>query len=374
MTRAPYVGELGLAARLLRHWSRRNRDNVADIVKAKLYITKLCNLECRHCGIGAAGFDGSDELTTAQIRRLWEHNRSLQLVSFSGGEPFVRTDLTDVALHAVRVLPRLLTLSVNTNGWHTDRILELAETVGAELGKRRELFVTCSSEGPKKTHVKVRGSEESYERKEETLAQLRALRQRVPALEIRHNININRWNLGEIEDYVASLEDRGEQCLLSLYSASKHYAHDSSHFKELELFRKELSSRNDLLRRLSNRPSFLTNRFLTLAQGFYDSEERSQPLPCFSLRASVIIEPDGMVRPCINFPVDLGRIQDHGFQLSSVTRTQQGDDLRKKIRCEECPICWTPNEAYVTMMCNLPNPALWRDPLPALRRLGLLRS
>jgi hypothetical protein len=88
----------------------------------------------------------------------------------------------------------------------------------------------------------------------------------------------------------------------------------------------------------------------------------------------VIVEHDGMVRPCINFPVDLGRVQDHDFSLAAVVETARANGLRRVIREEDCPICWTPNEAFSTMMCNLPNPTLWKRPGAALRRLHVLRD
>ena len=366
--------ELLLAGRLLRHWTRRNRDDFADIIKTKLFITKRCNLQCRHCGIGEAAFPGFDELTTDQVLSLWRMNRQLQLLSLSGGEPFLRDDLVEVGIAAARSLPRLMVLSVNTNGWFTERIERFAREVCKNLPRHGQLFITCSSDGFKEAHALVRRSEESYERKEATIAALRKLAARAPALQIRHNVNVNRWNLATIAEYVEEREAHGEKCLISMYSASRHYAHKQKHHRELREFRLVLTQRKQLLRRLRKGSSFLGNRFLSLAEEFYDQYERKQPVPCFSLRASCIIEHDGTVRPCINFPIDLGRVQDHGFRLTAIVDSAKAGAHRAKIRLENCPICWTPNEAYVTMMCNLPNRDLWINPVEALSQLRSLRK
>ncbi len=368
MSRIPREVQLG--RRLLGHWAKRADDARIDVIKLKLFITKRCNLDCVHCGIGGAGFDGADELSSAEVLALWAANPRLQMLSLSGGEPFLRDDLCEVALAAAR-LPKLMALSVNTNGWYSDAVLDLARRVGPAMG-RAKLYLAISSDGPPEAHARVRRSEDSWARKEDTLARLRAAA--IPNVVIRHNVNVNRWNLDEVVPYIEANEARGEACFVSMYSASRHYSHGAGHHRELRAFREELSQQQALLRRLQDRPGFLPNRFLVLAEDFYETVEREQPVPCFSLRASLIVEHDGMVRPCINFPVDLGRVQEHGFDLEAIASGPKANTLRETIREERCPICWTPNEAFVTMMCNLPNPDVWKDPRQALVRLGRLKG
>jgi MoaA/NifB/PqqE/SkfB family radical SAM enzyme len=366
------MNEALLGARLLRHWVNRNRNDVVDIIKTKLFITKRCNLECRHCGIGEAGFDDSEELTTEQVIAIWTANPRLQLVSLSGGEPFLRDDIVEVSVKAAQNLPHLMVLSVNTNGWFTDRVVRFAREVIAALPSRAQLLVTCSSDGPKEVHSLIRRSNESFERKEATLDALRKISDR--KLTIRHNININPWNLDTIVDFIEKRETRGEKCLISLYSGSPHYAHTPQHYRDLRDFRKEIFKRKKVIQHLRKRKSFLGNRFLDLAEGYYRNPERKQPIPCFSLRACCIIEPDGTVRPCINFPKDLGRIQDHEFSLRQTVLSARAETLCEAIREQNCPICWTPNEAYMTIMCNLPNPDLWKHPVEALALIPSIKK
>ena len=360
MKRLPLVQSPMLGGRVLQHWRLRQRDDFADLVKAKLFVTKRCNLNCVHCGIGEAAFDGSTDLSTEQVLRIWQENPELQIVSLSGGEPFLRDDLIEIGVGAVESLPNLMVLTVNTNGYFTEKVVAFAEAVGSRMPRGTRLIITCSSDGPEPTHGTIRRDPESYARKERTVTALLELKKRVPRLRVKHNVNVNRWNIETVADYIEEKEKRGEPCFVSLYSASRHYSHKKKHFQELEAFRAEIAQRT-LLRRLRRTKSGLfPRRFLALAEGFYEEGERKQPLPCFSLRASVIIEADGMVRPCINFPVDLGKVQDFGFRLRDVVRTEKSNKTRELIRCEKCPVCWTPNEAFVTMMCNLPNPKLWK--------------
>jgi radical SAM protein with 4Fe4S-binding SPASM domain len=67
-------------------------------------LTQRCNLECAHCYMSAfAGADTRGELTTAECRRIIDEiatvNPNVFLI-LTGGEPFLRRDLFDIAAHA----------------------------------------------------------------------------------------------------------------------------------------------------------------------------------------------------------------------------------------------------------------------------------
>lgn len=64
--------------------------------------TNRCNLECVHCYAGAGPEPRSDELSTAEGRRLLSDltDYGVPVVLFSGGEPLVRDDLPELVAHA----------------------------------------------------------------------------------------------------------------------------------------------------------------------------------------------------------------------------------------------------------------------------------
>lgn len=72
-------------------------------------LTLKCNLRCRHCG-SSAGHPRENELTTAEALSICEQMPDLlvQEVDFTGGEPFLRSDLPVIAR-------KLKDLGINTN-------------------------------------------------------------------------------------------------------------------------------------------------------------------------------------------------------------------------------------------------------------------
>jgi radical SAM protein with 4Fe4S-binding SPASM domain len=80
-------------------------------------LTRRCNLECAHCYMSAfAGADTRGELTTAECRRVIDEiaavNPNVFLI-LTGGEPFLRRDLFEIAAHAAE---QRFTTVLGTNG------------------------------------------------------------------------------------------------------------------------------------------------------------------------------------------------------------------------------------------------------------------
>jgi len=64
-----------------------------------LEITRRCNLHCIHCRALAGDRDASDELSTDEIRRLFDEiaSRTRPIMILTGGEPLMREDVFDIA-------------------------------------------------------------------------------------------------------------------------------------------------------------------------------------------------------------------------------------------------------------------------------------
>ena len=64
-------------------------------------LTKMCNLRCPHCYLGA-GKRAENELSTRECLELLEEMKLLgtEMVILTGGEPLLRPDIFDIASHA----------------------------------------------------------------------------------------------------------------------------------------------------------------------------------------------------------------------------------------------------------------------------------
>jgi 12,18-didecarboxysiroheme deacetylase len=120
-------------------------------------MTKACNLKCQHCYAQATLGPAEHELTTkeamAMIDDLAEYGSPVIL--FSGGEPLMRPDLSELARYAIK---RGMRAVISTNGTliHKDKAAELKD-IGLS-------YVGVSLDGMKPVHDKFRGVEGAFDK------------------------------------------------------------------------------------------------------------------------------------------------------------------------------------------------------------------
>ncbi len=113
-------------------------------------MTRACNLRCIHCYAHAKPGPAADELTTAEAKAMIDDlaDFGAPVILFSGGEPLMRPDLTQLARHAVS---RGMRAVISTNGTliTKDKAKELKD-IGLS-------YVGVSLDGLQQVHDRFRG-------------------------------------------------------------------------------------------------------------------------------------------------------------------------------------------------------------------------
>lgn len=131
-------------------------------------VTRRCNLRCAMCQY-IRWFDRhppedllARELTTDEWKRVIDQTGRFGLVTFTGGEPFVRPDFLKIlayasAKHSTHVI---------TNGTRLteDAVLECVKLGAKSLGGRGLNVVGISLHGPQAVHNRLVGQDDAYER------------------------------------------------------------------------------------------------------------------------------------------------------------------------------------------------------------------
>ena len=108
------------------------------------FVTNRCNARCSFCFIDFDNVDTqkkSSEMSVEEFDRLTRNLGPLLMhVNITGGEPFLRTDLTDIIKCYFRNAT-LTSLLINTNGSTPQRIGALIDSVLLEYPEKRLYFV-----------------------------------------------------------------------------------------------------------------------------------------------------------------------------------------------------------------------------------------
>src|SRR3989338_1616843 len=92
-------------------------------------VTYLCNMRCKHCG-SSCGIPLEDELTTEEALKLCDElgNLKPELITLSGGEPFLRQDWQ---LLARRLTDNGVRVNCISNGWYiNEELIKVAKEAG----------------------------------------------------------------------------------------------------------------------------------------------------------------------------------------------------------------------------------------------------
>jgi AdoMet-dependent heme synthase len=135
--RLPEVPVRATLSNMVRKHFEESKGSAGELKTIYLFLTRKCNLGCKHCYIEGVGPARDLDFDLASIQKLIDEAipHGLKKVKVSGGEPFVRRDVIDV----LRFLDeRGLEIVLETNG-----TLFAADTVD-QLAKLRKFTVFIS--------------------------------------------------------------------------------------------------------------------------------------------------------------------------------------------------------------------------------------
>lgn len=131
-------------------------------------VTRRCNLRCRMCQYihwlsnTPVAEQQKDELSTDEWKGLVDQVNRFSLITFTGGEPFVRDDFDDILEYAgVRTRTHVITNGTLLN---EDRVRRIVAMAPKRLGLAGLNFVGVSIDGPQEVHDYIRKMPEGFAR------------------------------------------------------------------------------------------------------------------------------------------------------------------------------------------------------------------
>jgi radical SAM protein with 4Fe4S-binding SPASM domain len=313
--------------------------------EAGIELTYRCNLRCKMCGVfGKIRDQNEQELTVAEYRNLFAQMREMGigLVTFTGGEPFVRKDLFDVVGEAKSQGLRCNIFSNGTlvSGDTLERVFE--------SGVDKLIF---SVDGMNGVHDEIRGIPGSFEKVIGTITNLTEARRargiEQPAIDAHMTLmKGNVTSLSPLSDLCRSLginfsfqpysESNSEAfkdtlSVLAGVKSNRYLPHDGTlHFTEedLGILREELKK--------------LPVNFYTKLMAYFknvDLKTGLMPLKkCYFTRSFIMLDPYGNVFPCTNLDsYKMGNVRNQS--LSAIWKGEKYEGLRGKLSQGLLPLC-----------------------------------
>ncbi|MCD6398738.1 MAG: radical SAM protein [Candidatus Aenigmarchaeota archaeon] len=321
--------------------------------KITFAITYNCNSRCKTCNIWKK--KSTNELTTREIKKIFK-NINPSWVNLTGGEPFLRRDIFDIA-KIIRDNTDTYLLNMTTNGLLGDLAFKDIKKI-TNLGFPK-FIVVVSLDGPEKIHDYIRGIKGNWKKSIELYKKLRKLSKEKRNFETYLGYTASTYNIGQFSKTLE--EAKKEIPTLKIRDFHLNFYHESEvYFDNKKLSRLNKNFLIDLKKTIDafkskkigfNPISFLEFKYLSLIDNYLKT--KTSPLPCKALQSSCYIDPHGNVYPCTIFNTIIGNLRDSNYDLKKNWNSEKAKKIRKLIKQNKCPGCWTPCEAYQTILGNL---------------------
>ncbi|MBG58982.1 MAG: hypothetical protein CMJ16_00845 [Peredibacter sp.] len=317
--------------------------------KLNFVVTKSCNSKCLNCNIWQV--KPRDELSLEEIEKVAISSPWLKWIDFTGGEPTNRKDFVDIVATFNRYCKNLLYVHFPTNGLRPEKIKKVVE--GIKKVGTFKIVLTVSIDGPKEVNDKLRGVPGDFEKSVETYRLLNSL----PGVKVYFGTTLFESNylyinqmFKELKVLIPRLKKTDIHVNMGHYSEHFYENESSSDINPSLKIYKEIEAFYTGERGIS--PFSFLERIYSRGLRGYVVDKRT-PMVCRSLEASVYLSEKGTVYPCSMWNRPLSNVREHDYDLGRVIDSQKALNALSEIRQNKCSQCWTPCEAYQTIIGNM---------------------
>lgn len=303
------------------------------------YVTNRCNFRCNFCFYHAEVEKGRkvDELTLEEIKRISENSGPIIQLSLTGGEPFLRDDLTEITEVFIKNnYARYITIP--TNASLPERIVGYLEKVLPQ-NKCAYFRIVFSIDGIGKQHDLYRSCPGSYNKILDSYAAVSSLRKKY------HNLVLDSNSV-----YTSNTE---ETILETLKTIKKEFDFDNISVTYARGGIKDTSLKESSFVKYMEMNDYLKNIKRTKEKRFFYPVWRGVRdvsreylirtvvneefvSPCVAGRKLLILGETGEVFPCEILKKGMGNVRDYGYDLKNLLSKHKNKELVKWINESKC--------------------------------------
>lgn len=296
-----------------------------------LFVNSICNMKCDHCFYWRS-LNGKDDLTREEIFALSRSLGKIENLNLSGGEPFLRKELSEICRQFIRH-NQVRQIYVPSNGYFTDRTVTAITDILQETDL--EYFVVeLSLDGMPEFHDTFRATRNAFARAMTTYDALAEIQRRDPRLRIHSISTATNVNVDQIRELTTYLFDRCPQMdhhnLAIIRGDRKNpslLAPDLSQYRDLYEYIRRLWAPRE-----ASRYGAIVEPMLQWAK-LETITAKTQVIPCRAGRLSAVVYANGDVSVC-ELHTPLGNLRQKSFW--EIWDSPEARKVRASICNREC--------------------------------------
>jgi Fe-coproporphyrin III synthase len=334
------------------------KSNVSSLrlpYKINFSITYLCQSRCLSCNIWQIKPKG--ELSLDEIKQFAAKNNYFKWVELTGGEPFLRGDIVEIARTFKDNCKDMYILTFPTNSLCDPNMVQRKIVDILSLGVPR-VAVTISLDGNKELHDKIRGIPGNYEKAVANYKMLKELSKTYKNLYFVFGYTMSKFNAGQFQKVFEDVKRDIPELKVNDFhvnlaqTSENYYKNDGDDIRP----QKEVALAD--LRWVIKHREFRLDPISLVEDAYMRGlirflETGTSPMRSRGLDASLFLDSYGNVYPSIMWDRKVGNIRESGFDLAPIWRNEQANKAREDIRKGLEPNFWTSCEAYQTITGNM---------------------
>ncbi len=334
---------------------RSNFSTLGRPYKLTFSISYWCNSKCLTCNIWQIKPKG--ELTIDEIREFAKANPYFKWIEITGGEPFMRSDVVEIAKAFVDNCKDLYIITIPTNSLtNHEMVIKKIEQI-LDLGVPR-LSVTVSLDGNRELHDKIRGVPGNYDRCIDMWNKLQELKKTHKNLFSVFGYTISKFNQGQFQTVYEDVKKDVPNIRYSDFHLNVGQVSDIYYSNmETDISPQKEIVASDIKWVLKHREfefgaiPIIENAYLKKLVQYASTGKL--PMKSKSLDASLFMDSYGNVYPSIMWGRKIGNIRETKYSLSEMWHNSEAEEVRKLIKEGKEPDAWTACEAYQTLVGNV---------------------
>ncbi len=325
--------------------------------KLNFTVTSFCNSKCTTCNIWKNPNRTREELTLQEIETIFKKlPDTICWLSLTGGETFSRKDFPDIIKSAMTHIPHLALIGIPSNGLYQARMLEALQEI-SQIPNHPNIILSFSIDGPETLHDEIRGVPGGFRRTWDTYQKAKELTKNDPAITIAIETTISRRNVDVIYPFLENLLQ--EKHVVTLTFAHEAYLYVNEKGTDAKgIIPTNIAEIQRLIALFEKRFRFwhpkdiIEKRYLQQIPAYLRNPKK-KPSPCMSLITTISLDAFGKVNPCLMWGKQLGDLRKENYSIMPIYNSHLSSQTRKDIKEDKCPNCWTPCEAYQSVLWDL---------------------
>jgi MoaA/NifB/PqqE/SkfB family radical SAM enzyme len=316
--------------------------------KLTFAVTLHCNSRCKHCNIWQ--LQPKNELSIEEIRNFAKANQNFTIVELTGGEPFLRSDIVDIARAFSDYSKKLYAITLPTNSLvNSDLIVERVKEM---LKLKKKIVVTLSLDGYRELEDEIRGVKGNYDRVIALYKKFKEIKEENKNFDFKFGFTMIGLNQGKFFETLRRVkEDLPEVKITNFHinvgAISEGYYGNNSALKDNIFVDREKAAKEieEIIKAYRKEMGILNFDLVSIGEYIYMLgllefvRTGKNPFKRLIGEASIYMDSFGNIYPSILVSKKLGSIREDGYDLKNILSKSKGvleeDDRKHYTFCDE---------------------------------------